>query len=431
MVTQYRPRSEPLVASPVAVRRWASVASVLATPRNMVLVGLLLTYIWRYHDMAPPLQPLRLAAIATVASWILLVLAARVSLLKAAIGTPYVALAITWLLWTALTVIGALDANLAWEAWWSGQTKTLTMMLFVVTCLTSIDSIRAVYAVHALGAATLTFFYTKGGYPLWGSPVPMYDVNDLALHLNIALPMVLFLALSVKARVVSMGLWALALLMAVSILMTQSRGGLLTLGTTVVIIWLRFRGVKWWVRVVPPVALIGGFFLLPTAAQERLSMLFSPTEDYNYSEDFGRVETWKRGMNYLAQYPVMGVGIANFPVAEATISPRALAGEWAPARVAHSSVAEVAVETGVPGISMYLLMLIFAFVRLNRLRKRLGSAPETLREVGLMADVLWLSLLAFSVGGLFLSMGYAPILFSLIALLAGLEYNTNKLLQSS
>lgn len=392
-------------------------------PRYAVLAALLLTYIWRYHDMAPQIQPLRLATLATLLSWGFLLVQPRARQLGRAFRLPYVALVGLWVAWMGVTVPQALVPELAWADWWEGQFRTFTLFLFVLGCVVSFGMVRATLAIHVVGAATITFFYVKGGFPLWGSPVPMYDVNDMALHLNMVLPFTLYFAMTLKDPRVRFGLWALAGFMAVSVLMTQSRGGFLTLGVILLVLWVRVKGIQWWVRLLPGVALVIGFFFLPAPVKERLSTLFTPTQDYNYSDDQGRIEIWRRGLGYLQQHPVTGVGVSNYPVAEATLSTAAQRDGQAPARVAHNSFLEVATETGIPGFILYMGIFLFAGRNLLRTRARLGrfrGNPEA-TELTLLADFLLLSLVAFCVGGFFLSMGYTAMLMALFATIAGFE----------
>ena len=47
-----------------------------------------------------------------------------------------------------------------------------------------------------------------------------------------------------------------------------------------------------------------------------MSTILHPTKDYNYTDSEGRVEVWKRGMGYMLHNPVVGVGVAAYPIAE-------------------------------------------------------------------------------------------------------------------
>jgi O-antigen ligase len=165
-----------------------------------------------------------------------------------------------------------------------------------------------------------------------------------------------------------------------------------------------------------------GFFFLPEASRERLSTLFSPTEDYNYTDEDGRVEIWTRGLGYLAEHPITGVGASNFPIAEATLG---IGGN----RVAHNSFLEVAAETGYPGFFLYVGAILLALWRLGRIRRKLArirGAPEASRMM-LCADALTMSLIAFCVNGFFLAQGYAPVLMSVVAMVGGLEIAAKRL----
>jgi hypothetical protein len=63
-----RPRAR--VAAPMPW--WKVEAKLLMKPRTMLMGLLLLTYVWRFHDLSGLIAPLRLAAIATVGSWLYL-----------------------------------------------------------------------------------------------------------------------------------------------------------------------------------------------------------------------------------------------------------------------------------------------------------------------------------------------------------------------
>jgi len=403
--------------------QWKKDLRQLSTVRNAVLAAVILSYVWRYHDLSPVLSPFRLAALSTAATWLFLLVAPRLGQLKQALRLPYIWMFVVWMIWIGFTTGYALAPERAWTVWLDDHFKTLTMFLFVVTCLTSFLAVRAVMALHVLGVAILMFFYTKGGYSLWNSPVPMYDVNDMALHLNMAIPMVIFFALSVRPPAARVALWGLAGTMAVCVLMTQSRGGLVTLALGLLFLAVKVKGVPWWMRLAPPAALVIGFSFLPQDAQDRLMTVFSPTEDYNYDADTGRMAIWERGLGYLEENRVTGVGVDNFLVAEATISPRARMGEFMRPQVPHNSFLQVATETGIPGFLLYVGMILTAAVRALRMRRALMKRRhDTLAAWHVQAfDLQLMSLAAFVVGGFFLSMGYQPMLFTIVAVIAGTE----------
>ncbi len=410
---------------------WRVEARALLEPRTALMGLVLLTYVWRFHDLSGLIAPLRLSAIATIGSWAFLVCAPRLNHLKSIIPRAGVRPLILSVLWIGVTVPFALSTEIAWESWWGSHFKTLTMVLFLLTCFTTFHTVKQAMAAHIFGAATLAAFYAKGGFALWGSPVPMYDVNDMAMHLNMALPFVLFFAIRAPQGWLKLSLWGLLALLTVCALMTQSRGAFLTVGLLTIIILLKASAIKFWIRLLPPVLVVFAYTFAPPATKERLSTLFTPADDYNVDDEHGRVEIWKRAFGYLSDNPIAGVGMTNFPVADLYLAPQARQGQagWS-GKAAHNAFVEMGTETGYPGLTLFLMMLLGALFRLYRIR---GLARRHLRgtpvgdEVVLAAEVLSLSIVAYCVGGFFLSMAYAPIIYSVIAMVAGFDLCASRL----
>lgn len=433
MTTSHKRRIESSLASSEVRHRlhnpkivdWHAQARRFLLPRNALLAGVLLTYIWRFHDLAPPLRPLRLAAIATVGTWAFLVMAPRLAVMARVLRYPYVWLYILWSAWLGLLVPNALSPEWAWTSWSEAHLKTLTMFLFLLGTITSYAVLRSTLAVHALGAGVLAFFYIKGGFSQDVTPVPGYDRNDLALALNFALPFTLYLAMESKGNQERLLLWGTALAIGASVLMSQSRGGFVTLALVILFTMVRVKGVPLRVRLLPVVVLVGSLFFLPQDIKDRLGTMLNPSEDYNLTSETGRVQVWTRGIGYLKEHPVAGVGMSNFPVAEVTLSERARRGGRTTQVVSHNSYLQVAVESGLPGLLMYLGMLGSAGLSTVRLRRRLSrirGSPHADRWV-LLGDVLTLAIIGYAFGTFFLSMAYSPMLPALLAITAGFRYS--------
>jgi O-antigen ligase len=400
-----------------AMRRYAM------QPRHLILAALVMTYVWRFHDLAPVLAPFRIAALATVGSWAYLVFDPRARQLRQVFGFPYAKLFIVWVIWIGLMVPLAMEPSIAWDKWANDILKTLAFFFFVASCLTTFTSLLYVMALQVFGAAVLSFFFIKGGFNTYESPVPMYDMNDMALVLNVAMPFVLYYALTAKHHRVRTGMWVVATMVAVSVLMSGSRGGFLTLA--IVLLFLAVKAqITWWWRLVPAVALAVGMLALPQASKDRLATILNPQDDYNLTDDQGRIETWKRGMGYLRAYPVTGVGVGNFGLADKRLSPLRRSGQSDHrGAVAHNSYLEVAVETGLPGIFLYLAMFASAVPRLLRRRSRLNRVrgDPNAKKLSMLADFLILAFVGFCVGAFFLSLGYTAIIFLIFSMTAGFE----------
>ncbi len=416
MVTLTMPDGAATVAPRRRVGSLGDLARQSRKPRFVILALAFLTYIWRFQELHPLIQPLQLTAIATIGMWLLLPLQTNPQHLRRVLSLSALPLMLAFILWVGITSPLGLDPLRSMNDWKDVHVKSFVLMLFVAVSASSVDNVKRMMSLNVIGAAVLAAFYVKGGFGLWGSPVTTYDVNDLALHLNMALPMVLYFIAASNRKKVRVALWILVALFAVCILRTQSRGGFLTLGILTVVTMVRLKEVKPLVRVLPFLLLLSTYPLLPEATRARLSTIFNPTDDYNFDSEDGRIEIWKRGIGYVARHPVTGVGVRNFVVAERTISARTRP------QVSHNSFVEVVAENGIPGLLMYvssIFLAIFAAFRLARSKGRHRGVAE--RDASAVASAIGLSLVSFCVGGFFLSMAHMQLLIVLIAMVAGLS----------
>jgi putative inorganic carbon (HCO3(-)) transporter len=136
-----------------------------------------------------------------------------------------------------------------------------------------------------------------------------------------------------------------------------------------------------------------------------MSTITSDT-DYNQTAETGRLQIWSRGIGYMLQNPVLGLGPGNFQTAEGTLSPMAerqqfgIGVRW---NAPHNSFVQVAAELGMPGVALYVAVIVSAFRALRR-----SADPLT--------PALIASLLGFVVGSFFLSLAYSEMLYTLVAL---------------
>jgi O-antigen ligase len=394
---------------------------LIKQPRYAILVGLVFTYVWRFHDLTSVIASLRIVAICTVGSWLYLLASPRIGVIKRALTRPYVICFLLFSLWALASVPGAIYPDWAWGQWSDGQVKTVTMFLFIVSCITSVATLKLVVAIQVIGGGVLALFYIKSGFPQFYSPVPMYDRNDFALALNLALPFAIYLSATVKGLLPRIGAWGATLAIGTSVMMSQSRGAFLTLGVMALLVLITARTIKLRYRVIPPLLFIVAVPFLPTEVQDRLSTLLNPSEDYNVTSDTGRVVIWGRALGYLEDHKVFGVGFESFPWAEAVF------GLGRPVAI-HNSFLQAAVETGYPGFVLFTSMLLFAMARLLKIRYRLARQQrrEGAKDLRLIADCLFLVVLSFCIGGFFLSMAYSPLIVAPIAYVAGFELVVEK-----
>lgn len=388
--------------------------------RSVVVVGMVLTYMWRFQDLSSVFAPFRLAAVLTLAAWGLLIFQPNGSVLRKGLGRSYSVLFLIWTVWIGVTAPFALVPSVAWDFFSESHFGNAMMFVFLVSSITRARELNIAIAAHGLGAAVIAAYYVKQGFPTLWTPLTGVDRNDLALMLNTAIPMVMLFGLALPERLHRNVAWATAAMMATCVLFSQSRGGFLTMAFIGLYMGLRLKQVKLHLRLLPVVALILGVIFAPPEVKDRLRTLLDTEQDYNTQSDVGRIQIWQRGWGYLTDNPVTGVGASNFSIAEGTLSEGSRTQTQWKASVAHNIYVEVGVETGFIGGFLYIAMIIAALVRLSKLRaavlrKRLARSWVNL------CDLLTVAIGAFAINGMFLTFGYSPFLFFLIALVAGAE----------
>ena len=130
------------------------------------------------------------------------------------------------------------------------------------------------------------------------------------------------------------------------------------------------------------------------------------------------MEIWKRGIDYMMTYPVFGVGVGAFPMAEGTLALEAREqrqyGRNVKWSAAHNPFIQIGAELGVLGLIAFVALLVGAFRTLSKVRR--GSPAEA----AMLAQLLTACLVGFMVGAFFSSQAYASYLYMLLGMIVGL-----------
>jgi O-antigen ligase len=253
-----------------------------------------------------------------------------------------------------------------------------------------------------------------------------YDANDNGLILVVAAPLSI-LVFRTSGRLGRLLSGATLLGIVWTIALTGSRGAFLAMASVVLALLLLLEGVSISRRVGILAALVGTLALAaPKGYWEQMGTILSPTEDYNWSADAGRMALARRGLGYMMDHPFFGIGIRNFQRAEGTISSiarNAMPGQGVPWLAPHNSYIQAGAEMGIPGGLAFLVLVVGGVVGMLRLRRRLPSAwrlgdPEE-RFLYHAARYLAVAHLGFAVAALFLSFAYLDPIYVLSAFSAG------------
>jgi probable O-glycosylation ligase (exosortase A-associated) len=224
--------------------------------------------------------------------------------------------------------------------------------------------------------------------------------NDLALTLNIVLPLTAALLWSARTLFTRLALVGIIALNAAGVVVTFSRGGFLTLLVIIALLTLRLlrgRGVMAGVAVL--VALMAAMPLLPEGYLDRLATIGDVESDpTGSSQDRWRDTTAAAGL--LLEYPVMGVGLGQDVLALNEVR-----GEtW---KNVHNIYLQYGVDLGLIGMGLFVAMLVFSIRGARRVeREGRGHADPDRQDLAMLAAAVRIGLLAFAVAGLFHPVAY-------------------------
>jgi probable O-glycosylation ligase (exosortase A-associated) len=224
--------------------------------------------------------------------------------------------------------------------------------------------------------------------PLTGNP------NDLALMLNMVIPITVALFLTVERPGLRMFLAAAVALDVLGVIVTFSRGGFLTLATLAgAYVWkLRGRPERaWaWTAVVIAVACLP---LLPAGYVNRMESMTDIDSDVTRSARL-RWDDAATALRYVAANPIVGGGIGQNTLA---LNKERGGTGWS---AIHNVYLEVAVELGIPGLILFLMLLVGCFKSAARVQRWCAGVPAR-RDLFHLAEGIQISLIGFSVAALF------------------------------
>lgn len=377
------------------------------------------------QNVFPALAPLRVAMIAgglAIGSHLLDRFAQGRPLLRT---SPEMALATCLFLW-ALAV--------APLSYWPGGSLSLLLDLFlksfclfwlIANVVTTRRRLRVMCWTLVLLTLPLTITagrnYVSGAF-IPGAPIQRvlgYDApltrnpNDLALLLNLILPLSIAFVLCEKRP----GLRALAGLAAslqvAGVVLTFSRAGFLTLGATGLAYLFRLARRGDWGYVAAALAVAGLMLpMLPAGYGERLATIADVDADPTRSAQ----QRWRdlsAAASFVLDHPVFGAG--------AGMDILALNEVRGPGWVSvHNVYLQHAVDLGVPGLTLFVLLLAACVANTARLLRAFAARGEhgTLFHLG---EAIGISLVTFAVAGLFHPVAYRFYFFYLAGLAGALR----------
>ena len=399
-------RDEPSIA-PVEVAR--------ARPTALSVVPALLTLfaVGRVHELFPATSTIPVAKVLLPLALLSLLFSRGIRDRLHALLTLQGAGLALFLVAALLSVPGSLNPGDSASRLWYFTATTALYGVIVATAARSPRELlwlfRAV-VVAVIVMAVLVASGAAGSVEGRAFASSTYDPNDLAMVAVVSFP----LAMTIVRERSTFWRWVGALGLGAAVLLvvkSASRGGMLGLAVVLVgtlVVYRRSLPRRWKLGLIPLVAL--ALLLAPNVFWQRLASITSIRTDYNLTDPTGRIAIWSRGMGYIANRPVFGLGFEQYRTAETRWLNRTWGYRgWRPtARVAHNMFIQVTAETGVTGLAGFLLMLV-PTVRAARRVRRAAADGRLPASAGPAASALLLALLGFAVTGFFLSVAYTAV----------------------
>lgn len=406
-------------------------AALASAPGNRVAFGALVAFtgilLLTPQTFIPVLKVLRIALLAGGLAIAIHVVDATIRRKTVLTATPEVVTALTLLTWAVLTI--------PFSYWPGGSVALLTdqfikavvFFWLIATLVTTRERLRtfawALVLCSIPLALTAIKHYMAGMYltashnaiqriaglsGLTGNP------NDLALTLNLFIPVAGALLITARS-VAGRALAAAALLLGIpAVIVTFSRAGFLTLCAIVVVSAIFFAKRR---SLGPLVALLVLAFsvapFLPDGYLDRVNTITDIEADPTGSAQ-GRWADFRLAARVAAQNPVIGVGLGQDILALDE------ARGWAGWRSVHNAYLQIAVDLGIPGLLMFLGLVIASFRSARRVELRSAREPA-FRDLLILACGVQVALVAFVVGAFFHPIAYQFYFFCVAGLAVALK----------
>ena len=238
--------------------------------------------------------------------------------------------------------------------------------------------------------------------------------NDLALILNLIIPIAAAMMIATRNFALRMVAACVLLLSLAGVVVTFSRAGFLTLSATGVMLLavLVRRHSGGAAAFLVAIALIAPLFV-PDSYFQRLSTIADIQADQTGSAQ-GRWQDVVVSAGIVSRNPIVGAGIGNDMLALNKYRGKAT---W---RSVHNAYLQYAVDLGLPGMLLFVWLHIRCFRSTRRLERR-AQEDEALRPLGPLAAGVQVSLITFFVAAMFHPIAYQFYFFTIAGLAVALK----------
>ncbi len=318
-------------------------------------------------------------------------------------------------LWVAVTALTAKRTDVSYP--WLWEYAKIFAMFACAAFL--VRTLRQVWILFLIATASLAYiayevnilYLADGRLDIYHDGFGGYDNNGAALVLAMGVPFCLY-AWEGTAR-----WWRWGFLVCIppiihAVLMTYSRGAMVSLLAAAPILYLRSRHKPW----LTAGGLLLAFVIVPAlAGKEQRERFLTMTEAEPDASARSRLGSWTAGLKMAVDHPVLGVGVRNADLFSyrygADIRGRAI----------HSVYIQLAADSGFVGLGLYLLAIVVCLRAAHGARRAvLGRTDDDARRVRAIASGCEGAMAVFCAGAAFLSLEVLELPYLVLLLAAQL-----------
>ena len=286
--------------------------------------------------------------------------------------------------------------------------KIVLIFFMMVNLITTEERLKIFMWVMIISYGALCFV---ARYYWMTVPFDWWDRNYFAQQLLAVLPFAIYFAFSEKKPLHQIESIGYVLIIGLIGLRTGSRGGLLGLAVVILLMFLHKPMIKKYLFLI----LIGVFLVGKVSDKviERYQTIKTYQEEVTYQT---RAAAWRVGTHMFRDNPLTGVGAGEF-----TYSVPEYAFKHGLDRVtyelnAHSMFVQIAAETGIFGLLLFLMVILATLRTVWELRKMSTRSGKQIAAAR-MGMAISIGFIGYVVCGFFVNVAYNSTLYILIALI--------------
>lgn len=310
-------------------------------------------------------------------------------------------------------------------------TKIIVFALLTTAMVNTEDRVKWVFRITlgTIGVLSLRSFVgiiLSGGGRVYGPGGQYEDNNDYATLLNLAWPMIFFLARSENVKWRKLMFYGMTATSIITVLFTYSRGGFLGLCAATVALALKS---KYKAAGLAGVLLAGILFFsfAPAEVLSRVNTIKTATKEDSSAQQ--RLRAWGVSLRIIQDHPLLGVGIRNILLVYG------MYGDPADTRVCHNSYLQITTDAGLPALILFVSLIALSYYRLSRtisvLNARAPDSPMIRYATGMQIGIFGYIVSAFFVSKEDLELLYTVIGLSASFILLSKQYESEGAINDS